>query len=622
VPSGTSARRSGKSPEPFATPLVVGVTGHRDLPLSDLAALEREVDRFLEALQERTPHGSVTVMCGMAEGADTLVATRALRHRMSVRAVLPMPLRLYEDDFGEAGRRELIDTLEDSRIETVELGLPPGLSESEIEAPGPARDRLYESLADQILISSNVLLALWDGKVTGLLGGTSDVVLRHLSAANGFGDAGRIEPMQDYDSISQPSDPAYVYWIPTRRRLDGMPTDRPSFAAADNGAEADGSCFLVGGEGGTVSQIRRMPKDLAEHLTELDEYNALHARLSSEGDLAESEALLAGAPIDPEDPYRPALERIDREYVRSDSLAVHFQGRSDLLFNLSAVIAGTMGVVFLLFAKIVSSTWLLVIYLALFGIGLLAFRLARRRRWLSRHLTYRALAETMRTRFYLVVAGAHRSVDVHELMVTTGTHRLPGFALIDGIVRATEPPMAGRRDRSEAAKTVEVDYVHSEWVGDQAAYFRSKIDSLAHSQHRIDRVKLLLVGIFVAATVVLIFAKDPLSTSTIYEFSAEGAKKADEPVSVKTLLIFVMGALPFLLGVWELHNNKLATKELLWQYRNQADYFSAAERELTAIEDIEGRRDVIARLGRKSLAEGYQWAMYRFHREHEPPVAG
>jgi hypothetical protein len=137
-----------------------------------------------------------------------------------------------------------------------------------------------------------------------------------------------------------------------------------------------------------------------------------------------------------------------------------------------------------------------------------------------------------------------------------------------------------------------------------------------------ERVKLLMVGVFVAATIALIFAKNPLSGSTIYEFAAGGEKKPDEPVTVKTLLVFVMGALPFLLGVWELHSNKLATKELLWQYRNQADYFGAAERELSATESVEGRRDVIARLGRKSLAEGYQWAMYRFHREHEPPVAG
>lgn len=609
APSSNSAQRSAKSPETPATPLVVGVTGHRDLPVGDVGDLEVEVDRLLDALVELTPHSTVTVMCGMAEGADMLVAARALRRGMRVRAVLPMRLELYEQDFSETGRRELIDALSEPAVERVDLGLPPGLPESAVATPGPDRDRLYEKLADEILASSNVLLALWDGAVTGLVGGTSDVVLRYLSVANGSDAVGRPQPIGDDPAYSLPPDPAYVYWIPTRRDHNGT-----------NGAALGEPAFLVGGDGGAPWRRRQMPGELAEQLTELDDYNALHARLTHEGKLSESGGLLADAPVDARDPYRPALERIDREYARSDALALHFQRRSDLLFNLSAAIAAAMGVVFLLFAKIASFTGFLLIYLALFGVGLLAFQLARRRQWLSRHLTYRALAETMRTRFFLVLADAHRAVDVHELMGTTGTHRLPGFALIDGLVKTTEPHATESRD--EQTGDAMVDYVRSAWVAEQAAYFRSKIGRLAHSQHRMERVKLLMVGVFVAATIALIFAKNPLSGSTIYEFAAGGEKKPDEPVTVKTLLVFVMGALPFLLGVWELHNNKLATKELLWQYRNQADYFGAAERELSATESVEGRRDVIARLGRKSLAEGYQWAMYRFHREHEPPVAG
>ena len=610
APSSDSAQRSAKSPEALATPLVVGVTGHRDLLTEDIGELASEVDGFLNAVQELIPHSSMTVMCGMAEGADALVAARALERGLTVRAVLPMPLALYEEDFTTEGLKTLNETLAKPGVEVVELALPPDLDEAAVAGQGAARDRLYENLAAEIITSSNVLLALWDGEATGLVAGTSDVVARYLGATSGFHAIAQVAHSRDAANDAPPFDPAYVCWIPTRRNRDG-----PVAAEARGGPT-----FLVGGDGAHVWRESELPGELADQLAERDGYNALYAELQGAGKLAESGGLLADTPIDSGDPYRPALERIDREYSRSDALAIHFQGRSDRLFNLTAAMAATMGIVFLLFAKIVSFTGFLLIYLALFALGLLAFRVARRRQWLSRHLTYRALAETMRTRFFLVVADAHRAVDVHELMATTGTHRLPGFALIDGIVRATEPPPGERRDRRDAGALV--DYVREAWVADQAAYFRSKIGRLARSQHRTERVKLLFIGVFVAATIALIFAKDPLSGSTIFEFAADGKKKPDEPVSVKTLLIFIMGALPFLLGVWELHNNKLATKELLWQYRNQADYFGAAERELSMTEDVGGRRDVIARLGRKSLAEGYQWAMYRFHREHEPPVAG
>jgi hypothetical protein len=128
--------------------------------------------------------------------------------------------------------------------------------------------------------------------------------------------------------------------------------------------------------------------------------------------------------------------------------------------------------------------------------------------------------------------------------------------------------------------------------------------------------------VFIGAAVVLIVSKKSLSEVNIYEFAEPEHGHANEPVSVKTLLLFLMGLLPFLLGVWEVHSNKLATKELLWQYRNQADYFALAARELEAATSTDGRQRVLVALGRRSLIEGYQWAMHRFHREHEPPVAG
>jgi hypothetical protein len=601
---------------------VIGVTGHRDLRPEDLERLEAEVDDFLDDLRKRAPRATVTVMCGMAQGADTLVAERALRRRMRVLAVLPMPVELYSADFDAEGHRELERMLADPMVDRLELALPAGLTESAVAAQGPERDRLYAGLAEHIHASSNILLALWDGEVTGLLGGTSDVILRYLSAENGSGAISRVRPLDEESSPPPSLNPAYVYWLPARRQADGAAAGEPLGGAPSAIGEApERPSFLVGGDGGGVLwQEPRMPEELSLQLAELDELNEQHARLSGDGRPAEADGLLAAAPVAADDPYRDALERIDREYVRADALALHFQRRSDSLFKLSAFTAATMGVVFLLFAKITSFIGFLVIYLALFGLGLLAFRFARRRRWLSRHLTYRALAETMRTRFFLVLAGVHRDVDVGELMGMTGTHRLPGFGLIGGLVKTTEPAASARRDAGADASMI--DYVRRAWVADQASYFSAKIGRLAHAQHRMERVKVLMVGIFVAATIALIFAKDPLAGSTIYEFGSGDEEHKEEAVSVKTLLIFIMGALPFLLGVWELQSNKMATKELLWQYRNQADYFGLAEEELSATEDLETRSAIIARLGRKSLVEGYQWAMYRFHREHEPPVAG
>jgi hypothetical protein len=93
-------------------------------------------------------------------------------------------------------------------------------------------------------------------------------------------------------------------------------------------------------------------------------------------------------------------------------------------------------------------------------------------------------------------------------------------------------------------------------------------------------------------------------------------------VPVRNILTFSMGALAVLLGVWELHQDKMATRELLWQYRNQLRHFARARVLLARIKTPRRRQAVLAELGKDSLMESYLWAIHRYHREHEPPAAG
>ena len=93
-------------------------------------------------------------------------------------------------------------------------------------------------------------------------------------------------------------------------------------------------------------------------------------------------------------------------------------------------------------------------------------------------------------------------------------------------------------------------------------------------------------------------------------------------IPVRNMLTFSMGLLAVLLGVWELHQDKMATRELLWQYRNQLSHFARAKAELARIMTPGRRSQVLAELGKDSLMESYLWAIHRYHREHEPPAAG
>ena len=111
--------------------------------------------------------------------------------------------------------------------------------------------------------------------------------------------------------------------------------------------------------------------------------------------------------------------------------------------------------------------------------------------------------------------------------------------------------------------------------------------------------------------VVLVAASGPLG-GFVFDFG----------FNAKDLLLFVMGLLPVWLGIWELYQGKMATRELLWQYRNQLGHFSRATIELAQASDRDRRVSVLAALGRDSLMESYLWTIHRYHREHEPPAAG
>src|SRR5262249_51346906 len=90
-------------PLPDRLPLVIGVTGHRDLRDQDVPRLEREVAGIIAGLRRdylrddtQTP---IILLSALAEGADRLVARVALATGARLIAPMPMPLAEYRRDF-------------------------------------------------------------------------------------------------------------------------------------------------------------------------------------------------------------------------------------------------------------------------------------------------------------------------------------------------------------------------------------------------------------------------------------------------------------------------------------------------------------------------------------------
>jgi hypothetical protein len=104
--AGTSKRDMNKIPSSHSghdsapLPLVVGVTGHRDLRPEDVPTLEDTVRRAFERIRHDCPDMPIILLTSLAEGADRLVARVGLHAGVRLVPVMPMPELVYLEDFG------------------------------------------------------------------------------------------------------------------------------------------------------------------------------------------------------------------------------------------------------------------------------------------------------------------------------------------------------------------------------------------------------------------------------------------------------------------------------------------------------------------------------------------
>ncbi len=562
---------------------VVGVTGHRDIFEDEKDVLRECLRKNLSLIKGYFDHASVQLVCGMAEGADTLAAEVALDMGIGVVAVLPMPQKLYEADFDSAAANHLRELLAHPEISVLEMPLPAGREESDLEDQD-ARDDQYKLLADYIVRRSNVLVAIWDGVAAAMPGGTSDVAFRYLSDSSDHTpnfikqDGGEAE---DCGNL--------LFWLPARRQ-----------SAPDRELPQGDLCLISNANYDYYWQQNKIPEQFVIRWKGFDAYAAdwksdLGADLAAYG--------LAQGGIDA---LTFDLKWIEQEFIRADQMARAYQGRSDKMFALFGLLAGAMGLAFLVYAKLLAVNVFLYAYIALFVVGFIGFRYSARRHLHSGHLAYRTLAETFRVQFFLILSGAGESYSLKRILGLTSVNRFARFEWLQEGVRCAEPLVYfGHYAKGDA-----LQLVRDHWIADQAAYFGKKLHSL-HAQHyRLEVIKTALLTGSVIGALSLIFFKKTLLHLDMMGYDG------------KAWLVFFMGLLPLWVAVWELYQGKMATRELLWQYSNQRRFFRSAEREIAQVADLRDAKKIIRDLADKALIEIYLWSVHRYHREHEPPAAG
>jgi hypothetical protein len=594
IPSLTDDATLADPSDNRVSPFVIGVTGHRDLHPGTLQHLRQALEEILRRLKEHLPDSEVRIMAGMATGADLLVVQTALELGFAVDAVLPMRLGEYAADFDPDSFALLKTLLAHPAVRSFALPLSAPAAESAEAAGISRRDARYVALTRTLTRGCSLLIALWDGEPSLLPGGTADTVLRYLGV--------RTDRNKDDDRLQFTDAPAdhdlpvrLVYWIPAARAQAGP-------------APADGSpCFLAGLGDNVLLRLPAMPHRLQVQMLSLNVYNREYERLRNRGrSRAAPDCLMRSLPatMPVSDLDRPTLNRIDAQYGKADALAIYFQKRSDRLFAFFNLVAFAMGLAYLVYEKFFSTRVLLVVYLLILTSSAGLYYLLHERHWFAKHLMCRALAETLRVKFYMRLARGEHLVDAEEVLSLSGVNRFHGFGWISHVLISLESPATGVYPSRGAGLQ---DAVYLAWIENQRQYFVRKVAQLHRSGIRTKWLKRGLFGvIFVVILSLLLLGK------------ARG-EQIILGIPIEHALTFIMGLAAVTLASWELHQNKMASRELLWQYRNQLKHFSRARSQLGRTLAASRRLEILAALGKDSLMESYLWTIHRFHREHEPP---
>ena len=459
------------------------------------------------------------------------------------------------------------------------LPIAEGGSLEAIAKDGHARNCQYAQAGVYVSAHCHILLALWDGKQSGDLGGTAQVVeFHHDDVMPGFTEFGR----RSQQILADDESDLVYHIVCSRNREDGQP--EPSLQPLD------AAWFTTDEEHPRVDSVPERYVRIFERTSEFNRNAVRFSRqISAEKyDLysPEHQAFLP-----------PSTTKINELFTVADWLAIRFQNHVHLALKSTYTLAVLMGLAFMAYSDISNQGYMIYVFLLLFAVGVAIYLVEDRRESHRCYLDYRALAEGLRVQFYWTAAGVksgYRTKFAHDNFLQKQDVEL-------GWIRNVMRVAVLRSDVETAGDTdLGLGFAIREWIGDesgggQCEYFRIKARRRERRVRITDMLGLVCLGAGILVAIVLALFGSWFD------------------VAVRELLIIAMGILPLIAAVREAYSHKKAEKELIKQYRFMHRIFSKATRKLASSETDDQKRDILKAVGNAALDEHAEWIL--IHRE-------
>jgi hypothetical protein len=556
-------------------PIVIGVTGHRDLCEEDIPLLRVLFCEVITDFQTRYPSTPLVLLSSLAEGADRLGARVAIEMGIEVIAPLPFPVDVYKKDFEtEESVREFNELLSKvSRWFTVPLA--EGVNSDKFDDVY-YRNEQYGQVGGYIARYSQILVAFWDGKHLSNQGGTSSVVRNKLEGISELETAEQ-KPLD-------PPESGPVYHIITRRMKEpgtigeAMTLKVYYPKGYDDEETADRSFHRI------YQQIEQFNTDAAI----LEEKLVEHRKVSKKY-------------MFPEEHYSmlsEALRATIENFTVADTLASYFQKFTTTAFKGLFLLVLLAAMFFDLYAHLYhEEKGVLVWYFVTLVAAFLWYDRARRKKFQTKYLDYRALAEGLRVQLYWQYAGIRNSASEYYMRKQKSELDWIRFALRTLAIPADDESLSNTVHSTES-KMLRLEVTQKYWVEDQAKYYKKAMHRDHHTLHKFER----MINIFFYIGVAL-----------------AGLQMVIEP---NHYLIVAIGLAPILAALLGSYIEKNGLVGHIKQYERMSALFSQANDGIKRFL-VDGKRaeaiDYMFELGKEALAENGDWLLHHRERPLEVP---
>lgn len=564
-------------------PLVIGVTGHRDLAAQDIPRIRESLNDLFACLRRQYPHTPLRLLSPLAEGADRLVAKVALEQGAELVVPLPMAEAEYRNDFPNTLAE--FDALKAQA--TIIYALPRPTEAGHATAPlsGNGRNACYENVGLHIVKHSQLIVALWDGVVTADRGGTAQIVDYALSGSantlsefsHDFGSEKAVWHLRiprihsgSGNNIDATSPFFNAVWRFSSKRDLVVP-----FTAADNN--------------------RRKLQFPGPRATEA--FNAEAAALPPQ---QTQESLAALFPPDTDRKAIDPSEGVIRAFVAADLISARHQKSTYKLWKTIFMLAGVMILGFESYSHVWTHALLLLLFPAAFIAMTAAYAILNRRQLQDRFIDARVLAEALRVVIYWRLAGIGDNItDQYLGRHTAAIGWIPGTLL--GLL-TLPPPDAGY------AQAHGLRIAGQFWVDQQLAYYQRQ------SARQGKRVKLYrrFAGSLYALTVVFSVCV------AIY-----GVLVTQHSL-LRDILILLMASGPAVAVLWIAYAEKQGWERHVKEYTRNAALFARAHQLIVNFGKSASSASfpyiqrVLLELGKEAICENAEWAV--LHRVKPPAI--